>query len=271
MCVVRNISSDRFGTSQIASIVVKVKDFGCCTVSVDETLTFTSSFVAQASKNQSSVESLGRSILSKSVSDANTLNMQKMAVAELGASDEISPVQCRDFDRTTALEATRSNPLLRLPAPTPKNRSRASISIRSRRRFSAAPPPSLKFGALEVSTPPDIFCELRQLAWILLMLAYCNSDGATKDDGVLLSSQSEISPGINLDLEEACDDEMIFADEENGADEALLRNTKSKPSGHELMALHLDLGRHWKSPSKRRMRRSSRHRSRPKYFEPTWA
>ena len=98
-------------------------------------------------------------------------------------------------------------------------------------------------------------------------MAYCNSDGV---------AETEIPPLPNLDLEEVVvvEDEIIFADEENEADEALVRNTNAKSSRHEVVALRSELGRHWKSPSrrfKRRMRRSSRLRSRPKYFEPTWA
>lgn len=77
-----------------------------------------------------------------------------------------------------------------------------------------------------------------------------------------------------LGLGVLCSDEIIFADEgeENGADEAILRNANLKPSRHEVVALRLELGRHWKSPSsKRQIRRSTSYHSRPKYFEPTWA
>ena len=267
-CVLSNISSDIFGTSRFAAVVFKAFDGYTVSAIADETLTVTSSFVVQDSQIQPSVAvvsvSLGRSILSRRSSDETTLSMQ-MIVADLGASNEISSIQCRYYDSSTASEAQ----LLRLPAPSLRNRE--SIPIRRRKLFFAAAPPSLDFEALEESTSLDIFCELLQLAWILLMLAYRNSDRATKEDGVLLSSESEISPGTNLDLEEVCDDEMISTDGENGSDEAILRNTNFQPSGHELTALHSVLGRHWTSPSKRRRRRSSRIRSRPKYFEPTWA
>ena len=41
-----------------------------------------------------------------------------------------------------------------------------------------------------------------------------------------------MSSGVNLDLEQLCDDELIFADEdeENGSDEAIIRNANTKPS-----------------------------------------
>jgi len=104
---------------------------------------------------------------------------------------------------------------------------------------------------------------------MLLMLAYCNSDGIT-DEPDDIAATSEISPGTDLDLEEAPDDEVIFIDEENGAEteEVLSLITNPKPS-KLVTALHSELGRHWKSPSKRRRRRSSRICSRPNYFEPS--
>lgn len=274
-CVLGDLSSDGFGTSHFSLVVAEYFD-GCTmyrTVSTaaDEILIFTSSFVVQAPQNhnQSYVESLGRSILSRSASDGNASSMQ-MVVAELGGSDDIYPMHCQHFDRSSAVDATCTHPLLRIPSQL--GRTWASDSISSP---TTAASPSLRFGALEESTRLDIFRELRQLAWILLLMAtYCNSDdGATNEPGVLLSSESDISPGTDLDLEDVFDNEIIFADEENGADEALVRNTYTKSLRHEVVALRSELGRHWKSPSKRRTRtrRSYRIRSRPKYFEPTWA
>eukprot|EP00986_Skeletonema_menzelii_P021529 scaffold34831_cov217-Skeletonema_menzelii.AAC.2 len=111
---------------------------------------------------------------------------------------------------------------------------------------------------------------------MLLMLAYHNSDRTANDEpDVALSSGSEISSDTNLDLdlEEVSDNEAISANKDNGEDIVLLCSTNMESSRRELMALRSELGAHWKSPStsKRRMRRSPRTRSRPKYFEPTWA
>lgn len=283
ICELGDLSSDRFGTSHFSLVVAEsfdgytVSAYSAASANADETLIFTSSFVAQAPQNQSFVESesLGHSILSRSASDENASSMQ-MIMAELGGSDDIYPIQWQYFG-SSALDAASTHPMLRIQAPL-FGRIWASASMSSPTRFSAAASPSMRFGALEVSTRLDIFRELRQLAWILLLMAYRNyddDDGATNEPDVVLSSESEISisPGTDLALEELFDDEIIFVNEKRGSDEALVRNTntKSSSSRQELVALRSELGRHWNSPSKSRIRKSYRIRSRPKYFEPTWA
>jgi hypothetical protein len=226
----------------------------------DAAFTLTPSFIAQASQNPSSIESLGRS-LPRSVSDEDTASSISMIVTEVGPPKELSTFQNRE----------------RLPAPSDRTSgfakpkaSVSSVSISRPKSFFAAVPSSLSFNVLKDSTSLNIFCELCQLALMLLMLAYCNTDGIT-DEPDDVASTSEISPGTDLDLEEAPDDEVIFIGEENGAEaeEVFSPITNPKPSKRELTALHSELGRHWKSPSKRRRRRSSRIYSRPNYFEPS--
>ena len=261
--VLEDLSSERFATAHFASVVVKVFDGYTAPTIADAAFTLTPSFIAQASQNQSSIESLGRS-LPTSVSDEDTAtSSMSMIVTEVGPPQELSIFQNRE----------------RLPVPAPSDRtsgfakpkaSVSSVSISRPKSFFAAAPSSLSFNALKDSTSLNFFCEFRQLALMLLMLAYCNSDGIT-DEPDDVASTSEISPGTDLDLEEAPDDEVIFIDEENGAEteEIFSPITNPKPSKRELTALHSELGRHWKSPSKRRRRRSSRICSRPNYFEPS--
>eukprot|EP00985_Skeletonema_marinoi_P002094 scaffold852_cov179-Skeletonema_marinoi.AAC.1 len=261
--VLGDLSSERFATSHFASVVVKAFDGYTAPTIADAAFTLTPSFIAQASQNQSSIESLGRS-LPRSVSDEDTAtSSMSMIVTEVGPPQELSIFQNRE----------------RLPVPAPSDRtsgfakpkaSVSSVSISRPKSFFAAAASSLSFNALKDSTNLNIFCELRQLALMLLMLAYCNTDGIT-DEPDDVASTSEISPGTDLDLEEAPDDEVIFIDEENGAEteEVFSPITNPKPSKRELTALHSELGRHWKSPSKRRRRRSSRICGRPNYFEPS--
>ena len=106
-----------------------------------------------------------------------------------------------------------------------------------------------------------------QLASLLLTMTYRSS--ANEPDVVVLSFGSVKSPGTNLELEDASDAEVISADGENEEDFVLPGDTYTiKPSRRELMALRSELGSHWNSPSKRRMRRNSRTRSCPQYFQP---
>ena len=124
------------------------------------------------------------------------------------------------------------------------------------------------------SLTDSVSCDLRRLALMLFMLAYHNSDGTANElQDVTLSSGSVISPSTNLNFEEVSDNEVISADGENGGNGVDL-STNIEPSRRKLMALRSELGTHWKSPTSskrrmRRMRRSPRARSRPKYFEPT--
>eukprot|EP00985_Skeletonema_marinoi_P009050 scaffold4148_cov170-Skeletonema_marinoi.AAC.2 len=259
--VLEDLSSERFATAHFASVVVKVFDGYTAPTIADAAFTLTPRFIAHASQNQSSIESLGRS-LPTSVSDEDTAtSSMSMIVTEVGPPQELSIFQYRE----------------RLPAPSDRTSgfakpkaSVSSVSISRPKSFFAAAPSSLSFNALKDSTSLNFFCELRQLALMLLMLAYCNSDGIT-DEPDDVASTSEISPGTDLDLKEAPDDEVIFIGEENGAEteEVFSPITNPKPSKRELTALHSELGRHWKSPSKRRRRRSSRICSRPTYFEPS--
>eukprot|EP00984_Skeletonema_dohrnii_P023462 scaffold12546_cov110-Skeletonema_dohrnii-CCMP3373.AAC.7 len=258
--VLGDLSSERFTTTHFASVAVKAFDGYTAPTIADAAFTLTPSFIAQASQNQSSIESLGRS-LPRSVSEEDTATSSMSMVNEVGPPQELSIFQNRE----------------RLPAPSdctsgfakPKA-SVSSVSISRPKSFFATAPSSLSFNALKDSTNLNIFCELHQLALMLLMLAYCNTDGI-KDEPDDVASTSEISLGTDLDLEEAPDDEVIFIGEENGAEaeEVFSPITNPKPSKRELTALHSELGRHWKSPSKRRRRRSSRICSRPNFFEPS--
>ena len=214
-----------------------------------------------------SLDSLGLGLghfLPSNRTGGDTSCMQ-MRVAELGPSKELSAFQCRELDGISSQDAMMY-PQLRLADP----------SDQTNRRFFVAEQSSLRIGTLKESSSLHIFGELHQLALMLLMLAYHNSDRTADDEpDVALSSGSEISSGTNLDLdlEEVSDNEAISANKDNGEDIVLLCSTNIVSSRRELMALRSELGAHWKSPStsKRRMRRSPRTRSRPKYFEPTWA
>jgi hypothetical protein len=106
---------------------------------------------------------------------------------------------------------------------------------------------------------------------MLLMLAYHNSDGtANEPDDVALSCGPVASLDTDLEIDEESDAEIISTDGENEEDFVLPGDTNTiKSSRREVMALHSDLGSHWNSPSKRRVRRSSRIRSRPQYYQPT--
>eukprot|EP00984_Skeletonema_dohrnii_P017667 scaffold8101_cov72-Skeletonema_dohrnii-CCMP3373.AAC.2 len=109
--------------------------------------------------------------------------------------------------------------------------------------------------------------ELRHLAFVLLLLLYDDSDSGVNANEVESTQDSEIP----ADLEEATEDEAACIHERNEAEEDV-PNTNFKSSKRVSKALHSELGRHWKSPSKRRRqrRRSSRTRSKPKYYEPAW-
>eukprot|EP00984_Skeletonema_dohrnii_P023555 scaffold12646_cov146-Skeletonema_dohrnii-CCMP3373.AAC.3 len=210
--VLGDLSSQRFATAHFASVAVKAFDGYTAPTIADAAFTMTPSFVAQALQNQTSIESLGRS-LPRSVSDEDTAtSSMSMIVTEVGPPQELSIFQNQE----------------RLPAPSDRTSgfakpkaSVSSVSISRPKSFFATAPSSLSFNALKDSTSLNTFCELRQLALVLLMLAYCNSDGIT-DEPDDAASTSEISPGTDLDLEEAPDDEVIFIDEfideENGAE-----------------------------------------------------
>ena len=89
------------------------------------------------------------------------------------------------------------------------------------------------------------------------MLAYHDSDGtANEPDDVALSCGPVASLDTDLEIDE---EDFVLPGDTNTI----------KSSRRELKALHSDLGSHWNSPSKRRMRRSTRTRSRPQYFQPT--
>eukprot|EP00984_Skeletonema_dohrnii_P021997 scaffold11111_cov151-Skeletonema_dohrnii-CCMP3373.AAC.2 len=110
--------------------------------------------------------------------------------------------------------------------------------------------------------------ELRHLAFVLLLLLYNDSDS---DSGVNANeAESTQDSEIPADLEEATEDEAACIHEGNEAEEDVdedVPNTTCKSPKGISNVLHSELGRHWKSPSKRRWR-SSRTRSKPKYYEP---
>jgi hypothetical protein len=109
--------------------------------------------------------------------------------------------------------------------------------------------------------------ELRHLAFVLLLLLYNDSD--SNSDSCVNANEAESTQDLEIpaDLEEATEDEAACIQERNEAEEDV-PNTNFKSSKRVSKALHSELGRHWKSPSKRRRRRSSRTRSKPKYYEP---
>ena len=109
--------------------------------------------------------------------------------------------------------------------------------------------------------------ELRHLAFVLLLLLYNDSDSDVNAN----EAESTQDLEIPADLEEATEDEVACIREGNEADEDVdedVPNTTCKSSKRISNVLHSELGRHWKSPSKRRRRRGSRTRSKPKYYEP---
>ena len=99
------------------------------------------------------------------------------------------------------------------------------------------------------------------LAWVILLLMWNNCDGNFLSETEMVSN-SETSIDFS-----ATDEDAIFADEWNEPEERR-HSLKWKRSSTASKALHSDLGRHWKSPSKRRRRKSTRSRSKPKYYEP---
>ena len=203
-------------------------------------------------------------------SKTDTSSMQMITI-ELEPSQELLMNQNRQFGRSPTQNAT-IDPQLMLPAPSERTNSfekiETSVLMNHSRRSSS------RHSSLRFSTHKErhIFVELRQVALMLLMLAYHNSDGtANEPDDVALSCGPVASQDTDLELiDEESDAEFISTDGESEEELVLPGDTNTiKPSRRELMALHSDLGSHWNSPSKRRMRRSSRTRSRPQYFQPT--
>ena len=202
-------------------------------------------------------------------SNTDTSSM-KMIVTELGPSQELLTIQNRQIGRSPTQNAT-IYPQLMLPASSDRTNGfemmETSVLLNHPRRFFSVQS-SLTFSALKESCSRHMFGELRQLALLLLMLAYHYSDGNTNEsDNVVPCSGSVTPTSTDLELEEVSNAEVISFDGENEEDFVLPGNTK--PPRRELMALRSELGIHWNSPSKRRMRRSSRTRSRPQYFQPT--
>ena len=190
-----------------------------------------------------------------------------MITTELEPSQELPTNQGREFDGSSTHEAT-IYPQLMLPAPSDGANSFVLMN-HSRKFFSVQS--CLGFSALKESSSCHIFGELRQITLLLLILAYHNSDGtANEPDDVTLPSGSVTPTSTDFEFEEVSNDEVISSDGEDEED-FFLPGDKStiKPFRRELMALRSELGSHWNSPSKRRMRRSSRTRSRPQYFQPT--
>ena len=200
----------------------------------------------------------------------------QMIVTGLGPSPELSTI-CQEFEGSSVQNVMHVYPQFRLSSQSDFGKMKVSTPMNRSKRFSVASQSSLRFSA---PNEYSIFCAIRHFALMLLMLAYHSSDRATDEpDGVALSSAlssgSGVSSGTNLDsdLEEISDNEVISSDGDNGEDTDLPLNTNIESSRRELKALRSELGTHWKSPSKRRrrMRRRPRTRSRPNYFEPTWA
>ncbi len=115
----------------------------------------------------------------------------------------------------------------------------------------------------------SIFYELHALMLFMLVYHNHNPDGSENESDDVVSSGSVTPPGTDLELEEISNEDVISTDGDNEEDFVLSSNTDIQPSRRELMALRSELGSHWNSPSKRRVWRSPRTRSRPQYFQPT--
>jgi hypothetical protein len=126
---------------------------------------------------------------------------------------------------------------------------------------------SLDLSSIErLKSNPTSIWELHQFVLLLLVLLCCNADSDGNTNGLDVAPASETSPGA--DSEEASEAEAAFVADENVEEEALIPVANSKSLRREATTLQSDLGRHWKSPSKRRTRKSSRTRSKPNYYEP---
>jgi hypothetical protein len=251
--------------------------------SMDET--YSSFSIAQSPQAQFFVEVNGRSP-SRSGSNGRSSNMQMMS-----SPRELSVIQypLKEFDGSADSSHTAFYPRLTLPvfiADRVRGLSQALlVSSNDLSKDLAQPGLSLfsstasnvhskidHFAALLLGKPAlNVLkgatsinvLELRHLAFVLLLLLYEDSDSGVNANEAESTQDSEIP----ADLEEATEDEAACIHERNEAEEDV-PNTNFKSSKRVSKALHSELGRHWKSPSKRRRRRSSRTRSKPKYYEP---
>ena len=279
-----------FATKHVTlTMVTMIKAFDGCIVSVnhlDET--FSSSFIAKAGQDQFSLGLPGRS-LSRSVS-AEFRSYNTPMITEAGPPRELSVIQYpprTEFDGSADSSNAVFYPFLRLSLESDRisalsqvssmqyhsnylaqhklslDISPVSIGQPKISQFGVVPPPRPSCSVRNVATPFDVL-KLRHFVLMMLLLVHYGANTTAKNDHEAVPV-SEVSP---TNFEEAHEEETTFADEGNGAEEALLPITNAKPSRRVSKELHSELGRHWKSPSKRRRRRSSRTSSRPKYYEP---
>mmetsp|Transcript_15704 Transcript_15704/g.31647 ORF Transcript_15704/g.31647 Transcript_15704/m.31647 type:complete len:635 (-) Transcript_15704:671-2575(-) len=273
------LASRRFASKYFT--LATVKEFNVAD-SMEETYSFFS--IAQSPQAQFFVEVKGRSP-SRSVSDGRSSNMQIMS-----SPRELSVIQYpfKEFDGSAdsshaafypltlpvfAADRVRglSQALLVSSNDLSKDLAQTGLSLFSSTASNVHPKIDqfavLLLGktALNVlkGAPSINVLELRHLAFVLLLLLYNDSDSDVNANEAESTQDSEIP----ADLEEATEDEAACIQERNEAEEDV-PNTNFKSSKRVSKALHSELGRHWKSPSKRRRRRSSRTRSKPKYYEP---
>ena len=175
-------------------------------------------------------------------SNTDTSSMQMITI-ELEPSRELPTIKNRPFGRSPTQNVT-IYPQLMLPAPSDGANSFEKIEtsvLMNHSRRSSSPHSSLRFSTHKER---HIFVELRQVALMLLMLAYHNSDGTAKEpDDVALSSGPVASLDTDLEIDEASDVKVTYSDENNEEDLVLPGDINTiKSSRRELKALHSDLG-----------------------------
>ena len=257
--------------------------------------TYSSFAIAQSPQDQFFVEVNDRSP-SRSVSDGRSSNMQMMSPPR-----ELSVIQYpfKEFDGSADSSHTSFYPHLTLPCfvtdrvrglsqallvssnDLSKDLAQPGLSLFSSSSSASNVHPQIDqlavllrgktaLNVLKGATSINVL-ELRHLAFMLLLLLYNDSD--SNSDSCVNANEAESTQDseIPADLEEATEDEAACIHEGNEADEDVdedVPNTTCKSSKRIPNVLHSELGRHWKSPSKRRRRRGSRTRSKPKYYDP---
>ncbi len=272
-----DITSYGFPTKNFAMAVIKAFDGFVVSATVDET--FTPRLIAQS--DQFTLELLGCCPLG-SESDGDTSSMPRMTFSEVSPTQELSVIQyhSKEFDGSAdysshAVFCEEVSDCIMSFAKTTIHKTSKDMDQHELSLHIYLPIDGSKINQLALIPPPRPACsvlkaagtsvsvlELRQLALVLLVFVYCNSNGDANEPDV--APASGISPGT--DSEEVPEAEVTLVGEENGTGETLQPN--SKPLMRESTALLSEFGRYWKSSSKRRRRRSSRIRNKPKYYEP---
>jgi len=254
-------SSDGFAAKQFAITVVKAFDSFVVSAVVDQI--FPPSFIAQLPKDKFTLALPGHFPL-RSVSNRDTLS-KLIVFTEVDPPQELSMIQYPTRDGSADYSCASH---LRLPLVSDRISAFAEVtSIQYSPKDLDQYGLSLDLSSIDrrISVPNSIW-DLHQFVLLLMVLLCCNADCDGNTNGPDASPASEISPGA--DSEEASEAEAAVVADENGEEEALLPIANFKSVRREATMLQSDLGRHWKSPSKRRKRKSSRTRSKPKYYEP---